>query len=256
MDAFGPKKLPAVFHKLPSPRQAPVAGCKETTINECIHKMVSVMISTKRFDVIEGLSYVPRTQDSTRRWDWLLLEHLQDDGSYQEEDLSALLFSMVLWIYLLLRSTRRCDCGPKKRLFELLRVVGGIGLHASSGVACLGDSLRLLEINVKRMKLLLISKRLGRRLFLKMLVVSSVLRTPGVSSMSAMFVRGLIRITRGVPVGKGMPIIGVDVFRTGSTVRSAELEDPMDNGSASETITPSNSSGLAPRELAHRLSFS
>ena len=70
-----------------------------------------------------------------------------------------------------------------------------------------------------------------------------------------LFVRGLIRITRGVPVGKGKPIIGIDVFRTDSTGRSAELKDPMDNGSASETITPSNSSGLVPRELAHTLSF-
>ena len=132
MDAFGPKKLPAVFHKLPSPRQAPVAGCKETTINECINKIVSVMIATKRFDVIEGLSYVPRAQDGTRRWAWLLLEHLQRDCSCQEEDLAALLFSVVLLIYPQLRSTRRCDCVPKKRLFQLLRAVGVLELHASS----------------------------------------------------------------------------------------------------------------------------
>ena len=57
-------------------------------------------------------------------------------------------------------------------------------------------------------------------------------------------------------MGKGKPIIGIDVVRTDSTGHSAELKDPMDNGSASETITPSNSSGLVPRELAHRLSFS
>ena len=117
-----------------------------------MNKVVSVMIATKRFDVIEGLSYEPRIQGSTRRRDWLLLAHLQGDCSYQEEDLSALHFSVVLLIYLLLGSTRRCDCGPQKPLFELFRVVGGIELHVSSGVACLGDSLRLLEINVKRMK--------------------------------------------------------------------------------------------------------
>ena len=121
-------------------------------------------------------------------------------------------------------------------------------------------------INVKHMRLLLISKRLDRRLFLMMLVVSPVLEVGGVFDVDelvlfvrdelVLFVRGLIRITRVVPVGKGMPIIGIDVFRTGSTVRSAELKDQMDNGSASETITPSSSSGLAPRELAHRLSFS
>ena len=52
------------------------------------------------------------------------------------------------------------------------------------------------------------------------------------------------------------PIIRSDVFRTDSAVRSAELEDPMDHGSASETSTPSNSSGLALRELAHGLVFS
>ena len=87
------------------------------------------------------------------------------------------------------------------------------------GTACLGDSLRLLEINVKRMKLLLIWKRLGRRLFLKMLVVSSVLEVGDVFDVDelVLFVRGLIGIKRGVPVGKGMPIIGVDVFGTGST---------------------------------------
>ena len=126
------------------------------------------------------------------------------------------------------------------------------------GTACLGDSLRLLEINVKRMKLLLISKRLGRRLFLKMLVVSSVLEVGDVFDAGelVLFVRSLIRITRSVPVGKGMPSIWIDVFRTVSTVRSAELKDPIDNSSASKTITPSNSSGLAPRELAHRLSYS
>ena len=82
------------------------------------------------------------------------------------------------------------------------------------GTACLGDSLRLLEINVKRMKLLLISKRLGRRLFLKMLVVSSVLEVGDVFDAGelVMFVRSLIRITRSVPVGKGMPSIWIDVF--------------------------------------------
>ena len=52
------------------------------------------------------------------------------------------------------------------------------------------------------------------------------------------------------------PIIRINFFRTGSAVRSAELEDPMDDGSASETSTPSSSSGLAPRELAHGLVFS
>ena len=51
----------------PHPYQAAVAGCEETTINERIKEVVSVMVAAKRVDVIEGLSYVPRAQDSTRR---------------------------------------------------------------------------------------------------------------------------------------------------------------------------------------------
>ena len=82
------------------------------------------------------------------------------------------------------------------------------------GTACLGDSLRLLEINVKRMKLLLISKRLGRRLFLKMLVVSSVLEVGDVFDAGelVLFVRSLIRITRSVPVGKECQSSGLMFF--------------------------------------------
>ena len=56
--------------------------------------------------------------------------------------------------------------------------------------------------------------------------------------------------------GKGMLIIGIDVFRTDNTVRSTELNDQMDTGYASEAITPLNSRGSTPGALAHRLPFS
>ena len=109
------------------------------------------------------------------------------------------------------------------------------------------------------MRLLLISKRLDRRLFLMMLVVSPVLEVGGVFDVDelALFMRGLIGITKRCTCGKWRnQSSGLMFFRTDSAVRSAELEDPMDDGSASETSTPSSSSGLAPRELAHGLVFS
>ena len=61
---------------------------------------------------------------------------------------------------------------------------------------------------------------------------------------------------RCVPVGKREATHRDWCFRTSRALRSAELEDPMDDGSASEASTLSNSSGLAPRELAHGLFFS
>ena len=229
---------------------------------------MSVMIAAKRFDVIEGLSYVPRTQDIARLWAWLLLEHLQGDCSYQEDDLCTAFLRDSFGV-----SATEIDLQMRlwtKQLFELLREVGVIELHASSmettsiqssrswrrvpwwRPAASGDKCKVHETSVN----------------LEALGPASVSDAAGGPSSTGG--RRSLRWRRACAVcarfdwdhedvylwEREKPDIGINVFRTGSAVRSVELEDPMDDGSASEATTPSTSSGLTPRELAHGLFFS
>jgi hypothetical protein len=231
--------------------------------------VVSVMIAAKRFDVIEGLSYVPRTQDIARLWAWdFLLEHLQGDCSYQEDDLCSVFLCAAFGI-----SATEIDLQMRlwtKGLFESLRDAGVIELHASSMEttsiqssrswrrvpwwlpAASGDKCKVHEASVNL-------EALGP--------ASASDAAGGVTSTEG---RRCPRWRRACAVcarfdwdheevylwEREKPNTGIDVFRTGSAVRSAELEDPMDDGSASEASMSSDSSGLAPRELAHGLFFS